>query len=84
MDHSWGIKETEQNKGLSRDYVKKFSFLIFKIKNILEEDYVFNFFDGIDKWPKAGVQIAKLKDLASAIAIANSLVDKIGAKCWWV
>lgn len=69
------LKKLRQNRGPVREYVKKFSSLMLDIKNMSEEDKMFNFLDGLDNWPRAELQRAKPKDLASAIAIADSLVD---------
>jgi len=58
-----------------RDYVKEFSSLILDIENMSEEDRLFNFMSGLQPWAQAELRRQKVKDLSSAIAAADSLVD---------
>lgn len=51
------------------EYVQEFSSLILNIKNMYEEDKQINFLDGLHNWPRAKLQRAKPKDLASATYI---------------
>jgi hypothetical protein len=68
------LKKLKQDRSL-RDYVKEFSFLILDIENMSEEDRLFNFMSGLQPWAQAELRRQKVKDLSSAIAAADSLVD---------
>jgi hypothetical protein len=57
------------------EYVKSFSSLILDIENMSEEDRLFNFMSGLQTWAQAELRRQNVKDLSSAIAAADSLVD---------
>ncbi|KAK9148304.1 hypothetical protein Scep_007061 [Stephania cephalantha] len=61
--------------GSVRDYVKEFSSLLLDIKNMSEEDKLFNFTTGLQTWAQAELRRQGVKDLPGAIAAADSLVD---------
>jgi len=58
-----------------REYVKSFSSLILDIENMSEKDRLFNFMSGLQTWAQAELRRQNIKDLSSAIAVADSLVD---------
>ena len=68
------LKKLKQDKSV-RDYVKDFSSLILDIENMSEEDKLFNFMSGLQPWAQAELRRQNVKDLPSAIAAADSLVD---------
>jgi len=68
------LKKLKQDKSV-RDCVKDFSSLILDIENMLEEDKLFNFMSGLQPWAQAELRRQNVKDLPSAIAAADSLVD---------
>ena len=57
------------------EYVKSFSSLILDIENMSEEDRLFNFMSGLQTWAQAELRRQNVKDLSSAIAAVDSLVD---------
>ncbi|KAK9113309.1 hypothetical protein Syun_020106 [Stephania yunnanensis] len=61
--------------GSVRDYVKEFSSLLLDIKNMSEEDKLFNFTTGLQTWAQAELRRQGVKDLPGAIVAADSLVD---------
>ena len=68
------LKKLKQDKSV-RDYVKDFSSLILDIENMSEEDKLFNFMPGLQPWAQVELRRQNVKDLPSAIAAADSLVD---------
>jgi len=58
-----------------REYVKSFSSLILDIETMSEEDRLFNFMSGLQTWAQAELRRQNVKDLSSAIAAADSLID---------
>ena len=68
-----------RQKGTVRDYVKEFNSLLLDIKNISDEDKLFNFVSGLKPWAQAELRRQNVKDLTTAIAAADGLVDyKVG------
>ncbi|KAL5840685.1 hypothetical protein ACOSQ3_013359 [Xanthoceras sorbifolium] len=68
------IPEREQT-GSAREYVKEFSSLMLDIQNMSEEDKLFNFMSGLQKWAQAELRRQGVKDIPSAMAAAEGLVD---------
>ena len=64
-----------KHTGAVRDYVKEFTSLMLDIKNMSEEDKVFSFIDGLQPWAQAELNRHHIKDLPSAVSIAEGLVD---------
>ena len=58
--------------GTVRDYVKEFSSLILDIKNMFEEDKLFNFVSGLQAWAQTELRRQGVKDLPAAM---DCLVD---------
>lgn len=58
-----------------RSYVTEFSSLMLDIHNMSEEDKLFNFISGLQPWAQVELNRLGVKELASAIATADSLVD---------
>ena len=79
---AWLARESMKNlrqKGTVRDYVKEFNSLLLDIKNISDEDKLFNFVSGLKPWAQAELRRQNVKDLTTAIAAADGLVDyKVG------
>ncbi|KAK2978747.1 hypothetical protein RJ640_003906 [Escallonia rubra] len=57
------------------DYVKEFTTLMLHIPNMMEEDLLFNFVDGLQSWAKKELQRRGVKDVDEAIAMAESLTE---------
>ena len=79
---AWLARESMKNlrqTGTVRDYVKEFSSLLLDIKNMSDEDKLFNFISGLKPWAQAELRRQNVKDLTAAIAAADGLVDyKVG------
>ncbi|KAK4381136.1 hypothetical protein Sango_2997100 [Sesamum angolense] len=61
--------------GIVRDYVKEFSSLMLDIRDMSEEDKLFNFLSGLQTWAQTKLRRQGVKDLPSAIAAVDRLVD---------
>ncbi|KAK9166643.1 hypothetical protein Scep_001834 [Stephania cephalantha] len=75
---AWQAREALRQlkqKGTVREYVKEFSSLLLDIKNMSEEDKLFNFTVGLQGWAQSELRRQGVKDLQNAIAVADSLVD---------
>lgn len=68
------LKRLKQS-GTVRDYVKEFSSLMLDIQNMSEEDKLFNFMSGLQPWAQMELRRQNVKDLPSAFAAADGLVD---------
>ena len=69
-----GLKKLK-HIGSVRDYVKEFSSSMLDVKNMSEDDKLFNFFSGFQSWAQAELRRQNVKDLSQAIAATDSLVD---------
>ncbi|KAG6517981.1 hypothetical protein ZIOFF_021381 [Zingiber officinale] len=69
-----GLKRLKQS-GSVRDYVKEFSSLMLDIQNMSEEDKLYNFMYGLQPWAQVELRRQNVRDLPSAIAAADALVD---------
>ncbi|KAL0393058.1 UNVERIFIED_CONTAM: hypothetical protein Sradi_2528600 [Sesamum radiatum] len=58
-----------------RDYVKEFSYLILDVRDMFEEDKLFNFLSRLQTWAQVKLRHQGVKDLLSAIVVADRLVD---------
>ncbi|RVW19206.1 hypothetical protein VitviT2T_030342 [Vitis vinifera] len=58
-----------------RDYVKEFSSLMVEIPNMTQEELLFNFMDNLQGWAEQELRHRGVQDLATAMAIAESLTD---------
>ena len=58
-----------------REYVKEFSSLMLDIKNMFEEDKLFNFVSGLQGWVQTELRRQGVKDLSAAMVVADCLVD---------
>ncbi|XP_070018207.1 uncharacterized protein [Nicotiana sylvestris] len=61
--------------GTIRDYIKEFTSLMLDIQNMSEDDKLHNFISGMQAWAQNELRRQNIKDLPSAIAAADSLVD---------
>ncbi|XP_065632783.1 uncharacterized protein LOC136068889 isoform X1 [Quercus suber] len=68
------LKKLKQ-MGTVREYVKTFSSLMLDIKNMSEEDKLFNFMSGLQPWAQLELKRQAMRDLPSAMSAANALVD---------
>ena len=57
------------------DYVKEFSLLMLEIPNMTKEKLLFNFMDNLKGWAKQELKCQGVQDLATAMAVAESLTD---------
>ena len=64
-----------KHTGSIHDYVKEFSSLMLEIPNMTEEDLLFNFMDNLQGWAKQELRRRGVQDLATAMAVAESLTD---------
>ncbi|RVW27664.1 hypothetical protein CK203_104979 [Vitis vinifera] len=64
-----------KHTGSIRDYVKEFSSLMLEIPNMTEEELLFNFMDNLQGWAEQELRRRGVQDLATAIAVAESLTD---------
>ncbi|KAL0363843.1 UNVERIFIED_CONTAM: hypothetical protein Sangu_0481900 [Sesamum angustifolium] len=64
-----------KHSGTVRDYVKEFSSLTLNIRDMSEEDKLFNFLSGLKTWAQTQLRPQGVKDLPSAIAAVDWLVD---------
>ncbi|KAG6515905.1 hypothetical protein ZIOFF_026343 [Zingiber officinale] len=64
-----------KQSGSVRDYVKEFSSLMLDIQNMSEEDKLYNFLYGLQPWAQVELRRQNVRDLPSAIAAADALVD---------
>ncbi|KAG6533506.1 hypothetical protein ZIOFF_007381 [Zingiber officinale] len=69
-----GLKRLKQSDSV-RDYVKEFSSLMLDIQNMSEEDKLYNFLYGLQPWAQVELRRQNVRDLPSAIAAADALVD---------
>ncbi|RVX03852.1 Transposon Tf2-2 polyprotein [Vitis vinifera] len=64
-----------RHTGSVREYVKEFSSLMLDIKNMSEEDKLFNFMSGLQGWAQTELRRQGVRDLPAAMAAADCLVD---------
>ncbi|RVW19037.1 Retrovirus-related Pol polyprotein from transposon 17.6 [Vitis vinifera] len=64
-----------RHTGSVREYVKEFSSLMLDIKNMSEEDKLFNFMSGLQGWAQTELRRQRVRDLPAAMAAADCLVD---------
>ncbi|RVX02929.1 hypothetical protein VitviT2T_020572 [Vitis vinifera] len=64
-----------KHTGSIRDYVKEFSALMLEIPNMTQEELLFNFMDNLQGWAEQELRRRGVQDLATAMAIAESLTD---------
>ncbi|RVW30894.1 Transposon Tf2-12 polyprotein [Vitis vinifera] len=75
---AWVARETLKrlrHTGSVREYVKEFSSLMLDIKNMSEEDKLFNFMSGLQGWAQTELRRQGVRDLPAAMAAADCLVD---------
>ena len=58
-----------------RDYVKEFSSLMLEAPDMNEKEHLFNFMDNLQGWAEQELRRRGVQDLATAIAVAESLMD---------
>lgn len=68
------LKDLKQN-GSVRDYVKSFSSLMLDIKNMSEEDKLFNFMKGLKPWAQLELMRQRVDNLSMAVSSAESLIE---------
>ena len=61
--------------GSIRDYVKEFTTLLLEVPDTSDKDALFLFMDGLQSWAKLELKRRGVQDLATAIAVAESLID---------
>ncbi|RVW45297.1 hypothetical protein CK203_092499 [Vitis vinifera] len=57
------------------EYVKKFSTLMLEIPNMSEEELLFNFMNNLQSWAEQELKRRGIQDLATTMAIVESLVE---------
>ncbi|KAL0287591.1 UNVERIFIED_CONTAM: hypothetical protein Scaly_2759600 [Sesamum calycinum] len=71
---SWIARESLQNvkhTGTVREFVKEFSSLMLDVRDMSEEDKLFNFMESLKPWAQTELRRQGVKDLPSAIATAE-------------
>jgi hypothetical protein len=68
------MKELKHNRSI-REYVEEFSGLMLQIPNMSEEDFLFNFMDGLQFWAAQELQRRGVQDIATALTIAETLIE---------
>ncbi|KAK4397821.1 hypothetical protein Sango_1257600 [Sesamum angolense] len=71
----WWRTRLSDDASTVRDYVKEFSSLMLDVRDMSEEDKLFNFLSGLQTWAHTELRRQGVKDLSSAIAAADRLVD---------
>ena len=66
-----GLKHTDS----VWDYVKEFSSLMLNIRNMFDEDELFNFISGLQGWAQTELRRQEVRDLPAVMAITDCLVD---------
>ena len=64
-----------KHTGSIREYVKEFSTLMLEIPNMFEEELLFNFMHNLQSWAKQKLRRRGVQDLATTMAVVESLVD---------
>ena len=64
-----------KHTGLIHEYVEEFSTFMLEIPNMSEEELLFNFMDNLQSWVEQELRRRGVQDLATAMAVAESLVD---------
>ncbi|KAL0303798.1 UNVERIFIED_CONTAM: hypothetical protein Sradi_6247900 [Sesamum radiatum] len=75
---SWLARESLRNlrhTRTMREFVKTFRSLMLDVRDMSEEDKLFNFMAGLQPWAQTELRRQGVKDLPSAIAAADRLVD---------
>ncbi|XP_031131542.1 uncharacterized protein LOC116032935 [Ipomoea triloba] len=78
---SWFARESLRrltHSGTLRDYVKTFSSLMLDVQNMSEDDKLFNFMSGLQPWAQAELRRQAVRDLPTAMAVADGLADYHG------
>ena len=68
------LKRLKQT-GSVREYVKQFSSLMLDIEKMTDEDRLFNFMSGLQAWAQTELRRQDVKDLQTAMAAVDALVD---------
>ncbi|KAK4407768.1 hypothetical protein Sango_0357800 [Sesamum angolense] len=75
---SWIARESLQNLkhiGMVHEFVKEFSSLMLDVRDMSKEDKLFNFMASLKPWAQTELRWRDIKDLPSAIAVAEGLGD---------
>ncbi|RVW20396.1 hypothetical protein CK203_110607 [Vitis vinifera] len=73
MDEAIKNMKRHKHMGSIRENVKEFSMLIPEISNMSEDELLFNFIDNLQSWAKQELRRRGVQDLATAMAVADSL-----------
>ena len=71
-----------KNTGSIRDYVKEFSSLMLEASDMNEKELLFNFMDNLQGWAEQELRRRGVRDLATAMVVAESLMDYLGSKSY--
>ena len=64
-----------KHRGVVREYVKEFSSLMFDIKNMSDDDKLFNLMSSLQGWAHTELRKQGVRDLPIVMATADCLVD---------
>nr|GEW25572.1 putative retrotransposon Gag domain, aspartic peptidase domain protein [Tanacetum cinerariifolium] len=64
-----------KQSGTIREYVKEFTILVLEISELFDQDSLFYFLDGLQRWAKTELERCGVQDLVMAIAHAEALID---------
>ena len=77
INTAWVAREALKrlrHTGTVREYVKEFSSLMLDIKNMSEEDKLFNFMSGLQGWAQMELRRQGVRDLPATMAAVDCLV----------
>ncbi|GKV49230.1 hypothetical protein SLEP1_g55993 [Rubroshorea leprosula] len=64
-----------KHTGLIKDYIREYNSLMLEIPDMTEKNRLLYFMDGLQRWAEQELKRRGVQDLASAIAIAESLIE---------
>ncbi|GKV33019.1 hypothetical protein SLEP1_g41575 [Rubroshorea leprosula] len=64
-----------KHTGLIKDYIREYNSLMLEIPDMTEKNRLLYFMDGLQRWAEQELKRRGVQDLASAIAVAESLIE---------
>ena len=68
------MKELKKTKSIG-EYVKEYFLLMLQIRNMAEEDLLFNFLDGLQSWAANELKRRRVQNISDALTMAETLMD---------
>ncbi|XP_048228420.1 uncharacterized protein LOC125369605 [Ricinus communis] len=69
------LRQLQHRDGYIREYVKEFPELMLEIPDLGEKEAFHAFIDGLSRWAQLELERRGVQDLATAIAVAESLIE---------